>query len=258
MPNLREIEAQAKALAPIFSQVLEKAKSDLRQEFLKEITGRDQRIAELEKALALNVWDESTVVESVLKAIPTPKDGEDGVDGKDADPDLIRQMVEQAVADLPPPTPGEPGPQGEPGEPGKAAAPEEIAALFERRFSDLVISWERQARDSFEKAIDRMPLPQNGKDGRDGVSVDALEIALGEDGRTLQFKFECGNQIIEKCILMPVVLDRGQHRAENQYMKGDGVSYAGSFWIAQVDSPAEKPGIDKSWRLAVKKGRDGK
>src|SRR5690606_5074222 len=44
------------------------------------------------------------------------------------------------------------------------AAPtvEEVAATFERRFSDLTLSWERQARETFEKAADRMPVPKDG------------------------------------------------------------------------------------------------
>lgn len=59
--------------------------------------------------------------------------------------------------------------------------------------------------------------------------------------------------------VMPIVLDRGIWVPERKYLKGDGVTWAGSWWIAQKDEPAEKPGvIEGEWRLAVKRGRDGK
>lgn len=76
-----------------------------------------------------------------------------------------------------------------------------------------------------------------------------------------------GGEKVEKEFVLPVVLDRGVYRPEQKYSKGDGVTFAGSFWIAQVDEPTEKPGIPApgtpagatgEWRLAVKKGRDGK
>jgi hypothetical protein len=42
------------------------------------------------------------------------------------------------------------------------------------------------------------------------------------------------------------------------YRKGDGVTWGGSFWIAQKDAPEGRPGLSDDWRLAVKKGRDGR
>src|SRR5690554_6864194 len=58
-----------------------------------------------------------------------------------------------------------------------------IVASFERRFSDLQLSWERQARDTFEKALDRMPIPQNGKDA---LPIEDVEIK--QDGRNVTIK----------------------------------------------------------------------
>jgi collagen type III alpha len=53
-----------------------------------------------------------------------------------------------------------------------------------------------------------------------------------------------------------IVLDRGVWR-EGGFKKGDGVSFGGSFFIAQEDT-ADKPETSKAWRLAVKRGRDGR
>ena len=65
-------------------------------------------------------------------------------------------------------------------------------------------------------------------------------------------------QVVTKTIHIPVVIDQGvysQHRKE-AYQKGDGVSYDGSFWIAQRET-SSRPGTGQDdWRLAVKKGRD--
>ena len=41
------------------------------------------------------------------------------------------------------------------------------------------------------------------------------------------------------------------------YQRGDGVTLGGSFFIAQADTTA-KPGKSDEWRLAVKRGADGR
>lgn len=58
-------------------------------------------------------------------------------------------------------------------------------------------------------------------------------------------------------ITIPAVIDKGIYNPESLYEKGDGVTWAGSYWIAN-DEPDHKPGTGDGWRLAVKKGRDGK
>ena len=122
-----------------------------------------------------------------------------------------------------------------------------VAAQFERRFSDMCLSWERQARDSFEKAIDRMPVP---KDGQDGLPADAINIEQNEREITITV----GDTV--KTIFLDTILDRGVWK-EGDYEKGDAVTYGGSLWIAQ-EATTDAPSTSKAWRLAVKKGRDGK
>jgi integrin beta 3 len=59
-------------------------------------------------------------------------------------------------------------------------------------------------------------------------------------------------------LTFPVVLDRGVYKTGQTYQAGDGVTWAGSFWIAQRET-SEKPGEGPTgWRLAVKAGREGK
>ena len=55
----------------------------------------------------------------------------------------------------------------------------------------------------------------------------------------------------------PLVLDAGVYKPDVAYVRGDGVTWRGSLWIAQCDTSAE-PEKSRDWRLAVKRGRDGK
>jgi hypothetical protein len=171
-------------------------------------------------------------IDALVKAIPAAKDGKDGqpgvngkdgrdgVDGKDAEP-----VSEAAIADA-------------------------VAAKFERRFSDMALSWERQARDEFQRAIDRMPAPKDGRDGKDAAPIESLEITQTERSVTIKL----GS--VERTIKLDTILDRGVWE-QKRYEKGDAVTYGGSLWIAQQDT-TDAPGASKAWRLAVKKGRDGR
>lgn len=180
----------------------------------------------------------SDMVDAAVKALPAAKDGEDG---KDADMAELKLHLAELVKHVNLPAP---------------PSVDEVAAVFERRFSDLTLSWERQARDTFEKAADRMPVP---KDGRDALPLDSFDMELAEDGRTLTLKMHAGDTVVEKSLRIATVLDRGPYRGDKQYEKGDAVTHGGSLWIAQVDDPEGAPGMGgKGWRLAVKKGRDGK
>ncbi|MBI8355350.1 hypothetical protein JEY77_27810 [Pseudomonas aeruginosa] len=319
MPSLRELEAQAKALAPIMTGIVAGVRDELRKEFASQLQSRDDRIADLQKSL-----DERPDLEAIAKQaaalIPEPKDGEPGrdanmdalkeylaelvkaipapADGKSVTVDdvapLIRQEVAKAMSEVPPAKDGESVtvddvrpvlaelvskavadlPQPQPGKDAdmdalrshldglvkslelpKAPSIEEVSAAFERRFSDLSLSWERQARDTFDKAADRMPIP---KDGRDALPLECFDLALGEDGRTVTVKMQAGDIVVEKSVRIASVIDRGVFSAEKYYEQGDGTTYGGCYWIAQKDAPIGVPGGSDDWRLAVKKGRDGK
>lgn len=320
---MRELEAQAKALAPVFGRLLEKAASDLREEFKAQIAERDSRIEALQKALEAQPSVE-LIAEQAAALVPVPKNGEDGAsadmdalkshleelvkaipapqDGKSVTIDdltpMIREEAAKAVYELPPAKDGEsvtaedvrpmlaemvgeavkaipPAEAGKDADMGalkthlselvkgiqvhSAPSVQEIAdavsAGFERRFSDQQLSWERLARETLEKAADRMPVP---KDGRDALSLESFDMELGEDGRTVTVKMQAGEVVIEKSVKIASVIDRGVYSAEKCYEQGDGTTYGGCYWIAQKDAPGGVPGGSADWRLAVKKGRDGK
>ncbi len=98
-----------------------------------------------------------------------------------------------------------------------------------------------------------------GKDGDDGATftVDDFDIEQYPDGRTFKFMFTRGDVCHSFEFAFPVVLDRGVWK-EGDYENGDAVSWGGSLWIAQRDTSDKPDSPDSGWRLAVKRGRDGK
>lgn len=215
-------------------------------------------------------------VADALASIPPPQKGEKGDPGGPGDR-------------------GDPGPKGDKGDPGErgssvtaadvlpalrdelrqaiAAIPapkdgtsvtvDDVLPVLERMVETRVATWalefERRAADTLQRAVDRLPAPAAGKDGRDGV--DGLgfdDLTVDYDGeRAVTLRFARGEQVREHNLILPVVLDRGVFKDGTAYVPGDGVTWAGSYWIAQRSTSA-KPETSDDWRLAVRKGRDGK
>lgn len=84
-------------------------------------------------------------------------------------------------------------------------------------------------------------------------ALQATLITSPDSGRT--FRFALGGTVVRE-VKTAIVLDTGVWSA-GSYQKGDGVTHGGSFFIAQEDT-SEKPEAGNAWRLAVKRGRDGK
>ena len=170
---------------------------------------------------------------------------------------------------------GERGEKGEPGEDGKSVTEEDIEKVLDRVISKHVLDLERRTNDMVQKAIDKLVQPKdgepgsdgkngtdgmagsNGKDGTDGFGFDDLTVVQLDEKR-LQIVFTKGERKKEFVVDMPILVDKGVYKQGVTYTKGDGVTYAGSFWIAQTKSPNQKPGTGDEWRLAVKRGRDAK
>jgi hypothetical protein len=69
-------------------------------------------------------------------------------------------------------------------------------------------------------------------------------------------RFTQGDRV--KDFPMPWLVDRGVYVAGKRYHKGASVTAQGSIWTAQADTRARPGDGSKDWRLAVKRGRDGK
>ncbi len=210
-------------------------------------------------------------VAGVFAAAPVPKDG------KDADPELIKSLVSEAVAALPAP------------KDGNDATPEQIVVAVDK----VLATWERPkdgasvtieqllpvVNEEVEKAVAALPLPKDGtgvasvlkdhegnvvftltdgsvcklgkidgepgKDGESGkdIDLDAVRLTIQEE--------------VQKQVMAPLAeAYKGVWKA-GAYKRGSVVTWAGSMFIANADTEA-KPEESGDWRLAVKRGRDGK
>lgn len=120
---------------------------------------------------------------------------------------------------------------GRDGEPGKDIDPVAVKAMI-------------------VEEVAKIPIPKDGKDGAGFPEMDTSEDEFGRP--TLVWPNG-------KSVRLPSIIDRGVWRQDNTYLKWDGVSYGGSFFIAQVEHPTSTPETNsKEWRLAVKRGRDGR
>lgn len=193
------------------------------------------------------------VAEYLLANPPAPgKDGRDGVDGKDGAPGVdgtngLDGLPGQNGKD------GSPGANGSDGKDGVG-----LAGAVQSKDGHLVVTLTngatvdvgmiagRDGRDG-EKGAD-------GLNGRDGLGFDDLDLVEGDEGVFLRF----AQGEVAKEFPLPIVFDRGVFREGGKYLKGNGVTWGGSYWIAQKDGPGKPDTPDSGWRLAVKKGQNGR
>lgn len=300
--NIRELEAQAKALAPVLKSFVAKALSSFKTDLQKELDARDKRLADtVSESLEGIPTDAAEIARAAAALIPAPRDG------SDADPEEIRLAVAAEVAKLPAPQDGKsvtledvlPSiqegiasavatlPVPEPGKDGKSFTLEEVQELVNQAVA---------------KALEVIPVPKDGVPGRDALDIEILpEIDDSKSYRRGTFAkhagglwrsfeathamkgWECivegiasasvdqaGDRGIEvhltlssgikqsKSFNLPAMIYRGVF-TPGSYDAGDTVTWAGSLWHCD-DSTSDKPGEpgSKGWRLAVKRGRDGK
>ena len=163
--------------------------------------------------------------------------------------DETEQMIDKAIAAIPAPEPvelpdiaamiAEAMPEAVPGKDGLS-----IAEVKQNDDGELIV-----------KMTNGETINAGAVRGAAGIGFD--DMAVEYDGeRALTLRFEKGDDIREFAMCIPAFIDRGVWDP-GEYAKGDTVTWGGSLWIAQ-ESTEDKPGVSKSWRLAVKKGRDGK
>jgi collagen type III alpha len=180
--------------------------------------------------------------------------GEPGINGKDGAPGEIGQKGDAGLD----------GRDGMPGEPGRDALQIDVLDGI-----DPQKRYQRGTYASYRGGIVRAfkatePIGESQEFERCGWhvvvrGVDELNFTLGDDMRTLSVVYSLtGGSRIEQKHTVPTVIDRGVFRDGEKYGKGDGVTWGGSFFIAKKDEPTGKPGESDDWRLAVKRGRDGK
>ncbi len=139
------------------------------------------------------------------------------------------------------------------------AQPVSVSGAVIDRSGHLVLTHSDGSTKDLGMVVGRDGVDAKGQDGADGLGFDDLDVIHdGERGITL--RFARGEQVKEFAFTLPIVIDRGvwADGREGGYAKGDGVTWAGSFWISQKDGNTDKPDGGDGWRLSVKRGRDGK
>lgn len=175
------------------------------------------------------------------------KDGQNGEPGAPGGPGTAGDRGEKGEA-------GERGPEGPVGPPGTSVELKDVMPHLEGQVAKWLNEVERRAMDQVQRAIDAIPRP---RDGVDGLSIEDLVVEHdGERGVTIEFRR--GDVSRKFALTVPAIIDRGVYREDVVYAKGDAVSSGGSLWIAQKDAPGKPGEPDSGWRLAVKKGRDGR
>lgn len=268
-----EMKALAEATAMIVKEHVAAAVTPL----LDRIDALEKRPTEPDNVVILQL-----VKEEIAK-IPPPENG------KDADPEqvasLVAEQVERAVAALPVPQDGKSIGVEDVApliaeEVGKAVAtipaPRSIKGVIVNREGQAVFTYSDGTTENIgqvagkdgadvdwptvemklREMVDAIPRPKDGKDGRDGFSLEDFDIKRGDDQRTLIFCFEGKEAGYEYEMTLQHPIYCGVFKEGQDYMPGDMVTWGGSLWHCN-EATKEKPEAGP-WTLAVKKGRDGK
>ena len=266
------LETIAKQMADSVKEAVTKAVNDVSEKYDAEISALRKQIEDMpkpekgDKGESVTIEDVRPVIEEAIAAIEVPKgDKGDSVTLEDVKPlvdeavkgikipvpdiSYLEKRIEDAISSIPEP---------EKGDKGDSPSPDEVAKAMEGHFAKWQLDFERKADLILEKAIDRMPKAKDGVDGKNAVELEDFSIELDNDGRTVKMLLKRGEDIIERCVKINAILDKGVFRDGEAYEKGDGVTFGGCFWISQKDAPEGRPGNTDDWRMAVKRGRDGR
>jgi integrin beta 3 len=206
-------------------------------------------------------------------------DGKDGVDGVSPDPDsflpALKEWFEAAwggldpkalllaeVAAIPAPRDGVDGKDGANGQDGKSITIEDVRDLLETAQAKWALEFEIRAQATLQRAIDAMPKPLDGRDGVDGKDgrdgLDLKNFSAEQDGRSVVLTLKDDERTEEVRLSFPVTIDAGFWKPGMKAEAGDGVTFGGSYWIAQKDTETQPEVGNPDWRLAVRKGRDAR
>lgn len=186
--------------------------------------------------------------------------GRDGVDGKSISLDDIRaclaDLVSEALARIPVPrncVGGYIDRRGHLFLRFSDGSDSDLGEVAGKDGKDCDIELVRSQVAAFLATIEK---PKDGKDGRDGVGFDDLQLDFDGE-RDVVLKFIRGEVAKVFNLHFPVPISKGVWR-EGAYERGDMVQRDGSTWIAERDTKGQ-PGLpDSGWKLSTKRGRDGK
>ena len=224
----------------------------------KPVDGKDGQDADPEVMRAF--------IDQAVAKLPRP------ADGKDADPEVIKAMVAKAVSEIPKPVdgrdglPGETGRdgiEGKPGAPGRDALQLRILDGIEEKQTYTRGTWASHKGGLICATRTTDPIGEAGVEaaGWQVILDPVVKTALvqdADDPRVFEFKsVHAFGKANAERITLPAMIYRGVFVDGKQYGRGDTVTWGGSLWHCDADTK-EKPGDGSSWTLSAKRGRDGK
>lgn len=213
------MEDLAKRTAAAVKNILVKS----HEAFSKEVADVKKFMEELKSSTENFLTKDA--IEEIVKTVPVPKDGKDGKDGED----------------------------GEDGRDGRDAIELEIIPLIDEERA-----YGRGTFAIHKGGLWRAFETTEGMRGWENVIDGIADISIEFDGeRSFKISTEkSSGKIVTKEFVLPVPIDKGVYREGQTYAKHDGVTYAGSFWIAQRETKNKPGNGNDDFRLAVKAGRN--
>ncbi|EPL6807289.1 phage portal protein [Klebsiella pneumoniae] len=178
------------------------------------------------------------LVTAAVGEIPVPRDG------KDYDPAVLKQAVDDAVAALPP------------AQDGRDALQLEI-----QPFIDEGKSYTRGSYATHNGGLWRAYEKTHGMRGWECIvdGVSDVDISMNGQRNFIVTVNRASGASEKKSFDIPTMVYRGVFKSGDEYLPGDTVTWGGSLWHCD-EQTQDKPGEtgSKGWTLAAKRGRDGR
>ena len=223
-------------------------------------------LSEMEQKLATHA-DAIVDITAAVASIPVGRDGKDGINGKDGADGRDGVDGKDGIngkdgADGRDGVDGKDGINGKDGADGRDALELDILDTI-----DPQKAYPRGTVAAYRGGL----IKATRRTGPIGESLSAAgwrvilrgvaqtEVVPSDDLRTLGIRLtHTDGEVVEQTLRSPSLLYRGVFREGDQYDGGDAVTFGGSLWVA-LRATTTKPGDGSpDWRLAVKKGRDGR
>ena len=201
------------------------------------------------------------MIEQAVKEIPAPANGKDGTSVTLAD---VAPLIEQAVKALPSPPPGKDG---------TSVTVADVSPLIEQAVAAAVkaIPPASNGNDGVGVAgamIDRdgclLLTLSNGEMknlgcvvGKDGVSFDDFSLTYDAERNEIVVKAQSGS--VAKEVRAPIkgITLGGYWRDGTKAKAQEAWSLGGCLWVAKRDTSSKPDATSDDWLLAARKGRDG-
>lgn len=281
---MRELEAQALALAPVIAAAIAKAVAPLQaritelslwnDDLTKRLDALPEPIAPDLEAIAKLVElpevkhgkdaaevDLGALAQTVLAMVELPvvKDGKDAVE---VDLAAVAALVEipapekidvdaiarAAAALIPVPEVKEP-------EHGRDAIDLEILPAI-----DPTKQYARGTYAAHDGGLWKSYERTNGMRGWECIVEGLKAVSVTQDGDrefSVSLVKSSGQEVVQKFAL-PIQIYKGVYRDDEAYDAHDNVTWAGSQWTSTKAENTDKPGTSDAWQLTVKAGRNGK